>query len=255
MSERCLYVAPDGWSAECVRVEGEQAHHLKQVLRARPGDTFEFIDGKGRWARAVVETLPPRGEIRCRIQEQHSQPPLGDDRWILLQALVRFEKFEWILEKAAELGVTRIIPLQTAYTEAKWRGVSSNRFERWEKILVESLKQSRRLHLPVVSRPMRFDQAIGKTEASVKILLSEKPGTPTLKSVARSMPGFASASIQTRGIMKVALAIGPEGGWANEEVAFAQGAGYQPVSLGESILRSETAAVAALSIVRYEFED
>lgn len=254
MTERRLFVSTADWFPDHILVRGEQAHHLKNVLRAQSGEAFDFVDGQGRWAHAMVEAIPTRGEVRCRIQKQTFTPSPGEDRLLLLQALIRFEKFEWILEKATELGTTKIIPLLAAHTEAKWREVSGARFERWKKILIEAMKQCRRLHLPVLTKPARFDQAFSKIKADHKLFLNERPDTPSLISVCRSRQSFERGSPQSPPSSRLALAIGPEGGWTRDEVAFAESLGFVPVSLGEGILRAETAALAALAVARYEFE-
>lgn len=255
MTNRRLFVSAADWSDDYIVVRGEQSHHLRNVLRARAGDAFELIDGRGRWARAVVETLSIRDGVSCRIREQKMTPPPDPARLVLLQALVRFERFEWILEKATELGVTRLVPVVTAHTEAKWRDITSARLDRWEKILIESIKQSRRLHLPALADLSPFPEAVSEITGDCKILLSEKPATPSLKSVLKAFQGSrhnAPADGMRRGVV---LAIGPEGGWDDEEIALAGQSGFQPASLGEGILRTETAAVASLAILNYEMQD
>ncbi|MGB7624543.1 MAG: RsmE family RNA methyltransferase [Terriglobia bacterium] len=252
MTDRRVFVSADDWSSESIVVRGEQAHHLRNVLRARPGDSFEFIDGQGRWARATLKGISTRGELTCRIEEQSRTLSPGEDRVVLLQALVRFEKFEWILEKAAELGVNRIVPVVAAHTELKWRDVTNARQVRWEKILIESIKQCRRLYLPVLDPPLPFAQAVSKTRGGCKLLLSEKPGTPLLKSALKSFLETCRHSSGDVSYGGFTLAIGPEGGWADEEIGSAGRSGFQAVSLGEGILRAETATVAALAILHYE---
>ncbi len=255
MTERRLFVEAADWSPDEIFVRGEQAHHLKDVLRARPGAEFEFIDGQGRWARAAIAGLPARGEIRCRIQEQKSTSPPPETRLVLMQALIRFEKFEWILEKATELGATRIVPVITAHTEAKWRELSDVRWERWRKILIESIKQCRRLDLPALARPLRFDNAIRASQANTRLILSEKMGAPSFKSVSQARLSNPKEGSSALADQTVTVVIGPEGGWSADEIAFAGSCGYSAVSLGDAILRAETAAIAALAIARHEFLD
>jgi len=255
MTDRRFFVGVEDWSSDQIIVRGEQAYHLKSVLRARVGDCFEFVDGEGRWARARVEAIPTRGEVICHIQEQHTTRSPKEDRAVLIQALIRFEKFEWILEKATELGTTRIIPVVTAHTEARWREVSRARRDRWQKILIESLKQCRRLHLPVLAEPEPFDQAVSRAKAEVKLILSEKPGTPALKSVFLAIRSTFEGVRRNPASPRISLAVGPEGGWTDEEIAFSLQCGFMPASLGEGILRTETAALAGLAILGYELED
>lgn len=254
MTERRLLVSAGDWFPHRIRVRGEQAHHLKDVLRARIGETFEFIDGHGRWARAMVEAIPTRDYIDCQIKEQTLTPAPGDDRFVLMQALIRFEKFEWILEKATELGVTKIIPLITARTEAKWSQAAEAKRDRWEKILVESIKQCRRLHLPCLAKSVRFEEGVSHARADLKILLSEKPDTPSFKSAFQKHEAFSAVAQRLKPELKVILAIGPEGGWSKEELVHAEASGFTPASMGTAILRAETAAVAGLSIVHHEIE-
>ncbi|MBZ5537108.1 MAG: 16S rRNA (uracil(1498)-N(3))-methyltransferase [Acidobacteriia bacterium] len=255
MTDRRVFVNPTDWSDAYIVVRGEQGHHLRNVLRARAGDAFEMIDGRGRWARAIVETLSPGGEVNCRIQEQTLTPRPDPDRLVVLQALVRFERFEWVLEKATELGVTRIVPVVTAHTEAKWRDIPRGRVERWQKILIESIKQCRRLHLPALAIPSSFTRAVSETTGSCRILLSEKPKTPSLKSVLKGFQQTRRQAMEIGLSRGVTLAIGPEGGWASEEETLAEQSGFQPASLGEGILRTETAAVASLAILSYEMDE
>jgi 16S rRNA (uracil1498-N3)-methyltransferase len=255
MTDRRVFISVDDWSSDSIRVRGAQAHHLRNVLRARPGDSFEFIDGQGRWARATLEAHSPRGEVSCLIREQSMTPSRAEDSMVLLQALVRFERFEWILEKATELGVSRIVPIVTAHTEKKWRDVASARQVRWQKILIESIKQCRRLHLPVLVRPLRFADAIENARGGRKLLLSEKPETPSLKSVLKEFREIRAHFSREASSAGVTLAIGPEGGWTDEEIDSAQQSGFHAVSLGENILRTETAAVAGLAILQFETGD
>jgi 16S rRNA (uracil1498-N3)-methyltransferase len=255
MTDRRVFVSPADWFDDFIIVRGEQGHHLRNVLRARAGDVFELIDGRGRWARAVVETLSTLGEVSCRIREQELTPPPDPARLVLLQALIRFEKFEWILEKATELGVTRMVPVVTTHTEAKWRDITRARSERWQKILIESIKQCRRLHLPALANPSLFARAISEAGGECRILLSEKPETPSLKSVLNAFQENRRNTAVNASCTGVTLAIGPEGGWAQEEIALAGQSGFQLASLGEGILRTETAAVASLAILSYEMDD
>lgn len=255
MTDRRIFVSATDWSDDYVVVGGEQGHHLRDVLRARAGNLFELIDGQGRWARAAVETISTRGEVKCRIREQTLIPPPAPDRLVLLQALVRFEKFEWILEKATELGVTRVVPLVTAHTEAKWSTMTNARVERWQKILIESIKQCRRLHLPALGTPSPFTQAVSETTGNFNILLSERPETPSLKSVLKKIQEPRRREAVGGTCPGVTLAIGPEGGWALEEIALAEQSGFHAASLGERILRTETAAVSSLAILGYEMDD
>ncbi len=220
-------------------LRGQAAHHLGRVLRAKPGQLYELSDGQTvRIARtervsaaavefALLESLPVR------------QPRLHTT---LLLAIVKFDRWEWSLEKATELGVDEIVPLAAARSEKALVAAAAKRAERWQRILVESAQQSRRLRPPVLRAASRAavrpPDAFCGERAAVRIVLSERPEAPALWAV---LAGKQATS--------AALAIGPEGGWTDEELASARAAGFKEASLGANILRTETAVVAALAIL------
>jgi 16S rRNA (uracil1498-N3)-methyltransferase len=158
----------------------------------------------------------------------------------LLISIVKFDRFEWCLEKAAELGATDIVPLAASRSEKRLIAAAGKRSQRWAKILVEAAQQARRLRPPtlgVVAAPLT---AFNESPAFSKIVLSERQDARSFRSAQMACAGTS-----------VALAIGPEGGWKDEEVASARAAGFLEASLGENILRTETAVVAGLAIIRY----
>jgi 16S rRNA (uracil1498-N3)-methyltransferase len=158
----------------------------------------------------------------------------------LLLAVVKFGSFEWAIEKAAELGVTTIVPLAAARSEKALLHAAEKRSARWKKILAESSQQSRRLRLPVLNSLARPEDAFSSIHDGMKLLLSERFGAPPMR---KSLTGVRAA--------KAAIAIGPEGGWTDNELELAVKAGFQQVSLGNLILRTETAVVAALASLNY----
>jgi 16S rRNA (uracil1498-N3)-methyltransferase len=153
---------------------------------------------------------------------------------ILGQSLIRHAAFEFALEKAVEAGVTRIIPMIVARSNAKDAG----RRERWLRIIVEAAKQSKRYYLPVLEEPVSFAKVLD-VEASTKIVFSERNGS-SLKTAIKNSP--------------VLYLIGPEGGWTDEELDSAQQHGFTAVGLGSTILKAETAAVVGTALLRYELE-
>jgi 16S rRNA (uracil1498-N3)-methyltransferase len=160
----------------------------------------------------------------------------------LLLAIVKFDRFEWALEKATELGVGEIVPLAAARSEKGLIAAAAKRAQRWEKILLESAQQSRRLAPPVLRPAVRPREAFLATreQHTVSLLLSERADAPGLKSVLEGKRSCAAA-----------FAIGPEGGWMDEELAAAREAGFAEASLGQNILRTETAVAAALAVLNY----
>jgi len=156
----------------------------------------------------------------------------------LLLAVVKFDSFEWALEKGTELGVRTIVPLAAARSEKVLLHAAEKRSERWRKILLEAAQQSRRVSLPELKAIDKPENAFRQAEG-FKVMLSERAEAPQLKDI---VPGRAQRAV---------LAIGPEGGWTDEEFAAAEKAGFQQASLGQLILRTETAVVSALSNLNY----
>jgi 16S rRNA (uracil1498-N3)-methyltransferase len=152
----------------------------------------------------------------------------------LLAALFKFDHFEWMIEKATELGVTEIIPVETIRSERGLERAAQKRLERWRRIALEASQQSRRAFLPEVSEPLDLKDALAR-DADYRIALDESPGGNPIQP-----PPSASS---------VAILLGPEGGWTDDERAQFAPAGWIPSSLGPLILRAETAAIAALAIV------
>lgn len=227
------------FDATSATLRGEAAHHLGRVLRAAPGQLYELSDGSSVWLARIervgralvefslVEPLPAR-ESRLRIT--------------LLLSVVKFDRFEWCLEKATELGADEIIPLAAERSERALVAAAARRSARWEKILLESAQQSRRLRPPRLRptvRPREIFPVAGAQHAAL-VILSERPEAPLLRTVLAGVRGTSAA-----------LAIGPEGGWTDEELSASRAAGFLEASLGSYVLRTETAVIAALAILNF----
>jgi 16S rRNA (uracil1498-N3)-methyltransferase len=229
----------DGASAT---LRGDAAEHLGRVLRAEPGQLYELSDGERVWLGRVESVgLLKRGENR--IEFSLVEPVAARESALqvdLLIALVKFDRFEWCLEKATELGVRNIVPIVAARSEKALVGAAEKRHARWEKILLESAQQSRRVRPPKIEAAMKADTAFAGERAELRILLSENAGAASIRNV---LGGKSSNS--------VALAIGPEGGWTDAELDAARVAGFAEASLGQLILRTETAVLSALAIVNF----
>jgi 16S rRNA (uracil1498-N3)-methyltransferase len=224
-------------------MRGETAEHLGRVLRAETGQLYELSDGSTVClARVENVALTKHGESRIDFALLEPiatrEPRLALD---LLIALVKFDRFEWCLEKATELGVNEIIPLAAARTDKALIDAAGKRRERWQRILVESAQQARRLKPTSLAKVVRPTHAFGAAKADRKIILSERADAPPIREILQSVDAINSA----------ALAIGPEGGWTDEEFEAARGAGFAEASLGENILRTETAVIAAVSVIRF----
>ena len=219
-------------------MEGEAAHHLGRVLRAERGQVYELSDGR-RVCLARVENVK-RDRIEFALA-QELPTPKATLRTTLLLSIVKFDAFEWALEKATELGVETIVPLAAARSERALLPAAPKRAERWRKILLEASQQSRRLRIPAFMQLTKPEQAFSScSDAALRVLLSERPSAPLLRNV---LEGQSATS--------VAMAIGPEGGWTDAEFQAAQRSGFGEASLGSLILRTETAVLAALASLNY----
>ena len=223
-------------------VSGPTAHHLGRVLRAAAGQVYELSDGR-TVCLARVERIG-RDSIDFAVIEPLPTPAQRLDPTLLI-AVVKFERFEWALEKATELGVSAIVPLAAARSEKALLAAAPKRAERWKKILLEAAQQARCLRPPTLCPLAPPQQAFLADGSSIRILLSEQAGAPHLRGVldekARNQANVGPSPV------RFVLAIGPEGGWTEPELAAAEAAQFSPASLGDNILRTETAVVAGLA--------
>lgn len=222
-------------------LRGEGAEHLGRVLRAEPRQLYELSDGREVWlARIERVAIAKRGESRVEFELIEPLEARAEELISLLLSLVKFDRFEWCLEKATELGATEIVPLAAARTDKPLIAAAAKRSARWEKILVESSQQARRLRPPVLGKVAKAGEAFQGSEAELRLILSERAEAPLIN---LALKGARPVS--------AALAIGPEGGWTDEEFAAASSAGFVEASLGGTILRTETAVLATLAILRF----
>ena len=219
-------------------LEGEAAMHLRKVLRAEPGQRFELSDNRSVYL-AEIEGFR-KGAVSFRVLEriESEEPPV---RLTLLASLVKFDRFEWMVEKATELGVETIIPVMAERSEKGLDRAAAKRLDRWRRIAVESSQQARRARLPEIGPCVAFLEAL-TVEGRRRYLLDEEPGAPPLMSALQDGDRKSPSDV-------VCLLAGPEGGWTGEERQAALAAQWAQVSLGPLILRAETAAVAALAVV------
>lgn len=235
----------DRFESNSAHLSGDAAEHLGRVLRAEPGQLYELSDGERVWL-GRIERVALSKQGRGRVDFALVEPVPAHEprlRVELLLSLVKFDRFEWCLEKATELGVNAVIPLAAGRTDKPLIAAASKRHARWEKILLESAQQSRRLRPPKLDAIVTPQEAFAASSAAVKVLLSEKPGAPGLREVLGRKPHEASIA----GVSAAALAVGPEGGWTDDEFAAAHAARFVETSLGENILRTETAVIAAMA--------
>lgn len=213
------------------------AEHLVRVLRVEPGQVFELSDNRSVYL-AEVESAR-KSSVVFRILEELLPPP-ASVHLTLLAALIKFERFEWLLEKATELGVSVVQPVESVRTERGLAEGSRKRSARWERILREASEQSRRAHLPELRQVIRFNETANVNEG-VRVFLDEDP---TARPILDVIPSVRTPDD------RVQLLVGPEGGWTNEERQQAMESGWSACSFAGNVLRAETAAIAALAIVQ-----
>ena len=242
MARRRFFV--DAVQSGRARITGPDAHHLTRVLRVEPGQQFEISDNHSVYLAEVESARKDLVSFAIRERVAATEPVV---RTILLAALVRFERFEWIVEKATELGVEQIVPLETERTEKGLRKGAEKRSARWNRIAKEASEQSRRARLPEIHAAAELVDAL-EMEADYRYLLEEAQGGRGAQDAASPMLSVLPGS--RRAGDSVALLLGPEGGWTDRERRLiVASAGWRAVSLGHEILRAETAAIAALAIV------
>ena len=221
-------------------LRGKDARHLARVLRAEPGQQYEISDGAGVYLAEIAAVEKDRVVFRVIEALGTSRAPV---RLTLCAALIKFDRFEWLVEKATELGVAAIVPVDAARSEKGLSEAARKRAERWRRIAHESSQQARRLSPPEILRPVSLDLALDLA-TGLRYFLDENPGAPPL---AAAIPRHGERYSSDR----VLVLTGPEGGWTDAERAAATAAGWAPVSLGPLILRAETAAIAAAGILTH----
>ena len=213
---------------------GEHANHLIRVLRARVGQDFDIAAGDSVRHGRIASITDSRVEFELREEI----PVRTTAEITLLLAIFKFDRMEWAVEKCTELGVARIIPVIARRTDSHLATASKKRTGRWQRIARQAAEQSRRSTPPDISEPLKFADAIN-LPAAQRIVLSESEDRTRLLDILK--PDAASGGI--------VLAIGPEGGWTADELHSFQQAGWISASLGDTILRAETAAIAAIAVL------
>jgi len=218
------------------QIAGDEARHLTRVLRVEAGQRYEISDNRTVYL-AEIETAHKENVVFRTLEKVPSAP--NSARIELYASLVKFDRFEWIVEKATELGVTEIVPIEATRSERGLEKAAPKRVERWRRIALEASQQSRRAHLPEIAEPVPLLQALARV-ASYRYVLDENLGGIPLLG---ALPAVRTAEDN------IAILTGPEGGWTEEERASFTTAGWIAVSMGPLILRAETAAIAALAVV------
>jgi 16S rRNA (uracil1498-N3)-methyltransferase len=213
---------------------GEHAEHLVRVLRARVGQDFDIATGENVRRGRIVSVNADRVEFDLAEEI----PFTSSIQITLLLAIFKFDRMEWAIEKCTELGAARIIPVIARRTDSHLAAGSMKRVERWRRIALQSAEQSRRSAPTEIDDPQKLADAM-RVSAALKIVLSESENQTLLRDMVQ--PDATDGDIF--------LAVGPEGGWSDDELQSFQQAGWISASLGNTILRAETAAIAATAVI------
>jgi 16S rRNA (uracil1498-N3)-methyltransferase len=223
----------DEVSGDRAALLGDHADHLIRVLRARVGDEFDVATDAAVRLGCIRSIAP--GLVEFELGEQVPAVPMP--KVTLLLAVFKFDRMEWAIEKCTELGVSRIVPVIARRTEVHLASAATKRAERWRRLTLQAAEQSRRAVPPEIAAPIKLVDVTNATTAASRIVLAESEEQALLRDVLGSSPEG-----------EIVLAIGPEGGWAEDELRLFQKAGWISASLGNTILRAETAAIAATAI-------
>jgi 16S rRNA (uracil1498-N3)-methyltransferase len=235
---RRFYAPIESFRENAITLDGDETRHLRDVLRLRAGDEVSVFDGVGcEFTCSIIEVGKKRTELRVieKISPTSPESPLD----ITLAATVlNGEKYDLVIQKAVELGVKALIPLQTIRGDVKVKD-AAKRLERWRRIALEATKQSGRAKLMRIAEPATFDSIIAASNENI-VLFSERDGADFSTIVADK---------------KITALIGPKGGWDDSELEAARAGAVSIITLGGRILRAETAAISITAILQYKFGD
>jgi 16S rRNA (uracil1498-N3)-methyltransferase len=241
MTRRRFFAPPSAFNftKRTITLTADEARHLREVLRLKPGDEVSVFDGEGKEFRGRVAQARRESaelELDGEIQPARPESPL---QITLAVALLKGEKFDLVVQKATELGVQRVTPLITRYADIHLRDQSdaAKRVARWQRIALEAAKQSGRAFVPEISMPVAFDSL---NSDGLVVMFSERDG----ESLETLPPSDTITAL-----------VGSEGGWSDEEIESARARDFHVITLGGRILRAETAAITVTALLQHRFGD
>ncbi|HEY8459893.1 MAG TPA: 16S rRNA (uracil(1498)-N(3))-methyltransferase [Blastocatellia bacterium] len=244
MQRHRFYATPPDFTETSVRIDADEAHHLTRVLRLGAGARVFVFDGEGAEYECEVAQVAKR-EVDLKLLRRLDDAVESPLRLTLAQALIKGDKFDWVIQKTTELGVTRIVPLVTDHSDVKRAEErAGRRIDRWRRISLEALKQCGRRRLVEICEPVPFDDFCESASQGACLIFSERGGE-----------SLAEVSAKLRGVNQISLCVASEGGWSERELLKAASCGLTPVTLGSRILRTETAAIASVSLAQHIFGD
>jgi len=250
MQKHRFYAPKNQISGNRAFLSAEEAHHLSRVLRLAAGDEVYIFDGEGADYKCRISAVT-KDRVEVDVVETLKYETESPVHITLAQALAKGEKFDLVVQKATELGVSEITPLETEHTDVRLRDErTEKKTERWRRISLEALKQCGRSRLVRINPPVTVGELLSqiKAKACLALLFSEQGGHTIGEAIERTIGG-------KHDLTGVAALVGPEGGWSAEELALMIESGCVPVTLGPRILRTETAAIVAVTLIQHHLGD
>ena len=236
-----FFVPPECVTPPTISITGDLLGHLQDSLRVTIGEILWVGNGQGSRYRTEITDISKRA-VTGLILETIQAPPRHTPDLILGQSLLKGEKMDWVIQKASELGISAIVPIESRHSVVQIKADRVNhQLARWQRIAVEAAQQSEQWRVPTITAPQIITDLLkNRPTYTVTLMLTERRDGKSLQTVA--LPNETTGS--------VLIVIGPEGGWSKEEMGLVEQAGIQPITLGPHILRAETAAIAVVSIVQ-----
>jgi 16S rRNA (uracil1498-N3)-methyltransferase len=248
MTRRRFYAPPAAFAADkkSLTLSAEETRHARDVLRLQSGDEIFVFDGVGREFQCSVQTITRTKAEVSVIAEVEPARPESPLELTLAIALLKGDKFDLVIQKATELGVKRIVPLDTERADVRLRAGDSvqKRLTRWRRIALEAAKQTGRAYVPEISAPLALS-VLSASAGENKLMFSEREG----RSLAEATNGL---DLRAREVIAL---VGPEGGWADNEIEFAREGAWEIVTLGGRTLRAETAGITVVALLQHRFGD
>jgi 16S rRNA (uracil1498-N3)-methyltransferase len=256
MTRRRFYAPPENFAPDkkSATLSAEETRHARDVLRRQIGDEIYVFDGVGREFQCAVQNMSRDAtQVSALVEVAPARPESPLDLALAI-ALLKGEKFDLVIQKATELGVKRILPLETERGDVRQRDGDSaqKRLSRWRRIALEAAKQTGRAYLPEIAAPLTLKLMLNaaienkaNSHESSRLMFSERDG----ETLAKATNNFH------RQLKQVTALVGPEGGWSDDEIALAREGLWRIVTLGGRTLRAETAAITIVSLLQHRFGD
>jgi len=252
MSRRRFYAPPSAFNAKLATVTlgADEARHMRDVLRLKVGDDVSVFDGEGKEFHCRVEETRRDWAKLSIVEETQPLHPESPLQLTLAVALLKGEKFDLVVQKTTELGISQLIPVATRLADVRLRDEAdgARRVMRWERIALEAAKQSGRVRVPSIAVPVTFAELVQELDSestSTRLMFTEREGQP-LQAIRTRM---------STEVKNLTALIGPEGGWTDAELELAKEAGWQLITLGGRTLRAETAAITVTALLQHLYGD